>query len=354
MTGKRPEDYQMEDFVTDETFVNYFFRLNYADEVYWGKWIAAHPDKRETTAAAIEMLRMLSLTLPVPEYKSELSRIRKSIHYKTDQNKVNKSGIARILHWKPENISILKKKNKFLLPLSIVILFFATGLYFYFNHHTAADQWVENRNETNKPIVLTLSDGTVVTLATQCIFRYPRIFGNKSREVYLDGEARFEVNRNEAHPFQVHSGDIVATVLGTVFNIKKQTGDSVIVVELLKGKLKVETIQSGELSSQAILLNPDERAVFNRNDQKLYKEKWGSRVETLLQPSHLLFRQSNFTEIASQLKTAFGITVVNQSDKKDWQFTGEFKNTSALNILESICIVKKLKYEVRGDTVIIK
>jgi len=54
------------------------------------------------------------------------------------------------------------------------------------------------------------------------------------------------------------------------------------------------------------------------------------------------------------MKTVFGITVINQSNKKTWSFTGEFNNTSAINILERICIVEKLKYVMKGDTVFIK
>jgi hypothetical protein len=125
-------------------------------------------------------------------------------------------------------------------------------------------------------------------------------------------------------------------------------------VELIKGKLKVETTSKAGLSSQSIILNPDERVVYNRFNQKLYKEKWESQNDVPLQVNHFVFRKNNFEEIAKQIKTVFGITVINQSNKKPWRFTGEFNNTSTIDILESICIVEKLKYEVQGDTVFIK
>jgi hypothetical protein len=116
----------------------------------------------------------------------------------------------------------------------------------------------------------------------------------------------------------------------------------------------VETTSNAGLSSQSIILDPDERVVYNRFDQKLYKEKWESQSDVPLQVNHLVFRKNNFEEIAKQIKTVFGITVINQSNKKSWLFTGEFYNTSAIDILESICIVEKLRYEVQGDTVFIK
>ena len=353
--GKMRENYQPEDFVTDESFINYYFKLNKEDEIFWEKWLIAHPQNNKLAEAAKEILQNLSLTLPEQEYKAELAKIRKAINYEGQRYVRNKTDIIRLLTWQKTSVSVkdrVKKYAKYLLP---AILVFVLGGYFLLKHFTMqADQLMEKYNDSSKPEVLTLSDGTIVTLAAQCVFRYPQGFGNKERKVYLNGEAQFQVNRDEAHPFKVYSGDIVATVLGTVFNIKKRPGDSVILVELIKGKLKVETTINGVLSSQSLILNPDERAVYMRHGEKLSKEKWQSQVDASLQPNHFVFRQSNFEDVANQLKTVFGVTVINQSNKIDWRFTGEFKNTSAINILESISIVEKLKYEVHGDTVFIK
>jgi transmembrane sensor len=353
MNGKNPVEFQLEDFVADESFVNYYFSLNKEDETYWENWLIVHPESRQLADSAKEMLQNLSLTLSEQEYKTELSRIRHSIHYKRSVRRRKNTGIFRLLRWKEKPRS--KKKSKYLLYLSAALLVIGIGYRFFLGRSsTKADQLVDIRNETNKPIVVTLGDGTVVTLAAKADFKYPRSFVNRERNVYLDGEAQFQVTRDEAHPFKVHAGDITTTVLGTVFNIKRQPGDSVIVVELLKGKLRVEISDSLDQPDRSIILNPDERVVYHRMDQKLFKEKWGSQVESNLIPNHFLFQQNSFEEIASQLKNVFGITLINQSNKKNWRFTGEFKNTSALNILENICIVKKLKYTVQGDTVIIK
>jgi hypothetical protein len=95
---------------------------------------------------------------------------------------------------------------------------------------------------------------------------------------------------------------------------------------------------------QSMILTPNERAVYVRSDKHLYKN--------LIIPMN--FRQSNFDEIASQMKDAFGIVLINESPKKNWSFTGEFTNSSAMDIIENICLVKNLTYSQRGDTVLIK
>jgi transmembrane sensor len=355
MNGHGKSPYQVEDFITDESFINYFFRLNLDDITFWEKWLISHPHNNEAVESAKDMLRNLSLTLPDGEFEEEIAKIKKTISYEAPLFTKKRPVIVRLLHWGKSSRLLKNKKKKYAGIFLPLLLIFAAGGYFFFRHFTMQpDRLTEKYNDSSKPVVFTLSDGTVVTLAPHSMFRYPSYFGNKERKVYLDGEAQFHVNRDEAHPFKVYEGDIVATVLGTIFDIKKQMGDSVVMVELIKGKLKVETIDSTGLWSQSIILNPDERVIYKGHGQKMYKEKWQPQRDVSLQVKHLVFHQNNFEEIAAQLKAAFGVTIINQSNKKTWRFTGEFNNTSAIDILESICIVEKLKYEVQGDTVFIK
>ena len=90
------------------------------------------------------------------------------------------------------------------------------------------------------------------------------------------------------------------------------------------------------------------------DQQKLYKESWQQNNEQPSITNHFKFSHDNFETIAKQIKTVFGITLVNQNNKKEWRFTGEFNNSSAKEIIEYICIVKKLSYQVQGDTIFIK
>jgi transmembrane sensor len=100
-------------------------------------------------------------------------------------------------------------------------------------------------------------------------------------------------------------------------------------------------------SQQSVLLLPNERAVYVRNDNLLYKN--------IIEQEHTLsFNRSNFHEVAVQMKNAFGVTLINQSPKKDWRFTGEFKNSTAKNMVENICLVENLSFVIKGDTILIK
>jgi transmembrane sensor len=76
--------------------------------------------------------------------------------------------------------------------------------------------------------VVPLSDGTQVQLNTNTKVRAAVTAG--ARDVWLErGEAYFEVAHDPAHPFRVHAGDRVVTVLGTKFSVRRE-GDDVRVI----------------------------------------------------------------------------------------------------------------------------
>jgi ferric-dicitrate binding protein FerR (iron transport regulator) len=244
-----------------------------------------------------------------------------------------------------------KRRGTILVPVLLVIL---AGVYFINRFLIHTERVIERINNSNDPIVFSLADGTTVTLAPRAVLSYASGFGDKERTVSLNGEALFDVTRKTDHPFEVKESEIKVTVLGTTFSVKKQPGDSVMVVELIKGKLKVENINERGQALGSIVLNPDERVIYKRHDHQLYKESWQPQAEFPIQIDHILFQRNNFDAIAAKIKAAIGITVVNQSKKKNWMFSGEFENATAEEIIKNICVVERLKFETTGDTILIK
>lgn len=85
---------------------------------------------------------------------------------------------------------------------------------------------------------LVLSDGTRVHANAESRLTYPVSFTGNKREVYLTGEALFEVAKDTLHPFIVHTPYGIVEVVGTRFNVntyeKNQT-----TVTLEEGAVKV-------------------------------------------------------------------------------------------------------------------
>lgn len=346
----------MEDFVSDPSFVNYFFGIHAADTQFWENWLVLNPGSREAFEGAKELLGDLTFTLSAAEFETEKSRIKAAIQYDAIPENIKRKGIARLLQWNKTSRAGHRNRNsrtKYALTFFMVCIL-GLGIY-WLQFLQQKDAFVEKYNRTANPIVFGLADGTVITLAPQSMLKYPAVFNKTERNVYLDGEAQFHVSKDPQHPFKVHEGELVATVLGTVFNVKKQAGDSVMLVELINGRLKVENINNVGQTIQSIILNPDERVVYNSSNKKLFKESWQSKTDAgAAESNHIVFQRSDFSEIAKKIKTNFGVTVLNQSQKKKWSFSGEFENASAKEIVESICLVEGLHSQINGDTIIIK
>jgi len=349
-TGKSPEHYEVEDFITDESFINYFFRLNEDDVLFWEKWLLAHPERQPSVDAAKDMLRSLTLTLTDQEIGEETARIKAAIGFETTPNLKKRPSVFHLLRFGTEKRAV-KRVKKILVPL---ILILAAGAYLLTRYTGNPEQFIAKSNTGNHPIVFLLADGTTVTLAPQSSLRYSTKFGDNERTVSLNGDAQFDVPRKTDHPFKVQEGDILATVLGTKFGIRKPSGDSIIMVELIKGKLKVENTTSSGLPLQSIILNPDERVVYDRHNQRLYAERWQPQAEFPLQVGHILFKRNNFDQVATRIKAVFGVNMVNKSKRKNWMFSGEFENATAQDIIKNICVVERLNFETIGDTVLIK
>lgn len=128
--GKSPENYQPEDFVTDESFINYYFHLNREDEAFWEKWLLSHPHNAQFAEAAKEILQNLSLTLSAQEYQAELGRLRKAIDKENPSFAVKKPGIIRSLYRDELIFSASDKKKKYAKYLLAAILVLALAGYF--------------------------------------------------------------------------------------------------------------------------------------------------------------------------------------------------------------------------------
>ena len=355
MDTKTFGDYQVEDFVADESFANYHFCLNAADQVFWERWILNHSDRAAMAEEAKNILDMLSLTLSRSEYKEELKHLKEAMTIESVPAKTRKMPLFRFLNWNEPHTGTIAKVRIAVVALIPILLLLFIGKYFISERtHIDVIPLTTKFNSDNKPVVFTLEDGTVITLAANSSLKYPLKFEEKERKVYLQGEAQFEVAHDKDHPFKVYQDNIIATVLGTIFNIKKQSNDSVISIELLKGKLLVEAVSAPGSLPQSIILEPNQRAIYALHDQSLIKETWKQNRDENLVSDQLVFKQSGFEEISVRIKDLYGVTVINQSNKKNWRFTGEFKNATAKEIMENICLIKKLNLEIKGDTLLIK
>lgn len=146
---------------------------------------------------------------------------------------------------------------------SIAFVFFLSAMLLYlfgvFNSESNSVAYREKITRPGEISTLTFLDGTKIILNADSKLKYPSVFQNNLREVFLEGEAYFEVAHTDNIPFIVHSEDLSTTVLGTKFNVKAFPEEKDIFVSLVEGKVKVSIAHNGET-----LLNPEEQLSFNK------------------------------------------------------------------------------------------
>jgi transmembrane sensor len=265
--------YQFEDFVTDESFINYCFRKKQEDIEYWQRWILSHPEKEILIEKATYYVRNFSITLPEDEYQEELTKIRNTVESSSGSG--GNKPVFKVLNWdKATESANGKGRKRYMLALPAIVLLLAGVLFFVKRTSPASPDLVEKFNSGNIPVVFMLDDGSVVTLAPHSGLQFPRVFDKEYRKVKLNGEASFHVTADSKHPFKVYQDRLIATVLGTIFTIRKERSDSAMVVELVIGNLKIEITGTGSSATRTIMLSPNERVIYTAYNQQMMKEKW--------------------------------------------------------------------------------
>ncbi|MFZ1978859.1 MAG: FecR domain-containing protein [Bacteroidota bacterium] len=126
--------------------------------------------------------------------------------------------------------------------------------------------WNEKATMMGERIIVTLLDGTKITLNADSKIQYPVHFGEESREVMLQGEAYFEILHNDGKPFVVHTGNISTTDIGTKFDIKAFPRENDITVSLEEGKVEVSANQS-IMGKKKVMLSPAQQLVYRKEDE---------------------------------------------------------------------------------------
>ncbi|TKC08084.1 DUF4974 domain-containing protein [Pedobacter polaris] len=118
---------------------------------------------------------------------------------------------------------------------------------------------------------ITLTDGSKITLNTQSRLQYPTNFNDQTREVYLVGEAFFDIAHNTKKPFKVHTERLNVQVLGTSFNISAYKEDKEIAVAVATGMVGVTS--KNDSKGTAYLLLPGEELIYHNAGGTINKSK---------------------------------------------------------------------------------
>lgn len=207
---------------------------------------------------------------------------------------------------------------------------------------------IENTG-ANVPVVYWLPDSSQVYLASGSSLDYPDDFSARSRDVSLEGDAFFDVARNEAKPFIIHTGSVSTRVLGTSFRVKTLTDRSV-VVSVATGRVEVREHSNGDVHTLAQLV-PGRKVTWDAGTRQAVEghvdvyglEQW--------KQGDLVFDEETMTDIAAELQQRYNVTIrVDDKALETKRVSGSFAAGKPVDkIIHTLSIAGKFRYDTHAD-----
>lgn len=197
---------------------------------------------------------------------------------------------------------------------------------------------------------LSLEDGTKVWLNSESTLKYPEVFVGKTREVYLEGEAYFEVAKNTDRPFVVHSGIQDIRVLGTSFCITNYADDQNLTTTLVSGKVEVGF---PGFSDEVFFLEPGFQLACERQSRKIRKRMVDINEYVAWKDGKYVFTQKRLEDMLATLARWYDFQIFYQNQSaKEVLFSGELMRFENFNdILRMIGKSSDVKFSVKGHIV---
>lgn len=271
------------------------------------------------------------------------------------------------------------KKNKehrlfsftFLKVAAVITVFLSAGYYLLFVSQSLSEKTLDDATLGTDLIVLEnilsenkriqLPDGSSVFLQPGSKLSYQKQWDNQKREVYLEGEAFFEITKEIKRPFFVHSGDIVTKVLGTSFLVRALPNAKSVEVKVRTGKVSVydeslSTPSGSQPVTNGVVLTPNQQVKYFK-ESKLWVTglvEEPKPLRAIEESSDFVFDDNSLKSIVTQIEKDFSIQIiVEQEGIYGCTFTGDVSKMKLFDMLEVICKSIGATFEVKGTMILI-
>ncbi|MCW1735497.1 FecR family protein [Anaerorudis cellulosivorans] len=385
--------YTTEEFVLDDDFMRWVLHPDEESDRFWNEFLLRYPEKKEEVEEAVYIIRSIRAVEPlVPSRKLKYGYTKEGHVLKSGQ-KARKIGqrlikIAAVFvlivtlggvlyyyqHYR-ERFSIelaqgeQTEKGKVILPDGTISEFETK--------ETRIQQTVSGELTINNDTVLLkekdvksdepamaqviipygkrsqiiLADGTKIWLNAGSTLSYPVRFTANAREVYLSGEAFFEVSTDRSKPFYVFTSDLRIKVTGTRFNVNSYSNDAITQAVLVEGKIEAA---KNRLFGRSVELSPGERIVYDRKENKIQKDKVDVELYSSWVNGYLLIENEPIVEIFKKLERYYDKKIIVEKLSNQPRFTGKLNLDDDLEkVLNNIAFSANFSVENKNGLYII-
>jgi len=256
------------------------------------------------------------------------------------------------------------KKQSFLsialLKIAAVLVLVLGAGWLSYHLLNRSDKDFEAIAATDQKVFKVLADGTRIWLNKQTTITYNPDFGKHQREIFLNGEAYFDVVKNADVPLFIHAGDIDIEVKGTAFNVNAYQETRQVQVALVRGAIAVTDRKN---TAHRVLLKPNEKLVFNpktitqseSNFQVMAIKSNALDKEISWTVDTLTFNKEKLSDLALRLEKKYDVKIDIKSEAlKEKRFSGTFTNQTIQQVLDALKLSYPFTYTINNRLVIIK
>ncbi|HET6252681.1 MAG TPA: FecR family protein [Puia sp.] len=369
----------MEDLIFSRSFRNWVLNRDPPEKSFWENWMQRNPDKAEVVKYAKAVIYALYLDRAVLSAEEVDEEVRKAlVRLKEAPRYIPLEGPeGRDRRWRQ---ALWLRRVWVAVILAAVIGSAGLLVYRMWSRRDGLQTFLashkrepvrEQETDAAGGKTVNLPDGTQVRLGKSSKLYFTSLPGRTQREVFLEGEAFFDVRKNAAAPFYVYTGQVVIKVLGTSFVVHSFPADVRTTVTVVMGKVSVYRQEDfaqqagGRNEPAGIVLTPNQEADCDRGEDRLHKtlaeapvalgEKVdGGKVEGRTGDTALSFQRAPISQVFAQLQELYGIPI--QFDKEaldSCYLTAMMDKGSYYEKLDIVCKAIGGAYEVIDGNIVV-
>ncbi|MBZ4189068.1 FecR family protein [Niabella beijingensis] len=358
--------YTVEELVINDSFIAYCTGQDPEQAAFWNDYLSRHPEALLTLEEARKLV--LGLKFMLQKKQNELS--------------ANDDSSAHALYVVPDQpapdpkektIAGRSYRKRRIAIAAAVTLLLGSGAFYLYNRPQrpvppvasvtttaphSGDAVLSRQGELR---TIVLPDSTKVTLNAGSRLQISETFGVKDRNVFLTGEALFNVAHNKLLPFIVHVAKYKIKAVGTKFNVKAYSNDRFSETSLLEGKVQI-LLTRGNSDMIYKTLEVNQKFVLNTSDStgRSIREKpeviplsyhdADQNIETAWVDDLLIFENQPLSEIRNILERKYNVTITIASDNvAHYPYTGTFQHEEIDEVLKALQLSYPFLYKKEGN-----
>lgn len=332
--------FTVDDFCKDPDFIRWVLTPTDESNRFWQDFIAAYPHKTADVRSAIEYVKSIRFQEIDPS-PQDLARLKQRIWNDLDKPVDNpEREVYPFQNVSRPNIQWYQRPYWAAAAVALLVMSLGLGWWAY-----QANSALTYETAYGKVQEIRLADGSTVTLNANSTLKVGEdLAGSSVREVWLTGEAYFDIAKRKGAKFIVHTPEAKVEVLGTEFNVNTRREQTNVVLNEGKVQLTAD-------NQSAIVMKPGDMAIVSTKSQNIQLKRVQPELYDAWKDSYLILDGKSLPEIISSLEDTFGVTIkLDDQQLANKTLTGKLRTEVAEDCIDNLAIILDAEVQKEGDT----